>query len=142
MIDCFEGDYHFLSNFYPSPITYKGLDYPTVEHAFQAQKTGSWRKRFEIRAAPSPGVAKRIGHNMPLRKDWERVKEVVMLDLLRLKFQNRALGVKLILTGNVQLIEGNWWGDRYWGVCEGEGENRLGVLLMWVRRELRNRISV
>jgi predicted NAD-dependent protein-ADP-ribosyltransferase YbiA (DUF1768 family) len=33
----------------------------------------------------------------------------------------------------VELIEGNWWGDTYWGVCNGVGENHLGKLLMKIR---------
>lgn len=33
--------------------------------------------------------------------------------------------------------KGNHWHDTYWGVCDGAGENRLGKLLMQVRRELR-----
>lgn len=35
-----------------------------------------------------------------------------------------------------ELIEGNTWGDRIWGVCDGVGENRLGKILMRVRAEM------
>lgn len=38
IINSFTGKYAFLSNFYPSPITIDNIQYPTVEHAFQAQK--------------------------------------------------------------------------------------------------------
>jgi len=29
---------------------------------------------------------------------------------------------------------GNHWGDRYWGVCDGKGENNLGKIQMGIRR--------
>jgi predicted NAD-dependent protein-ADP-ribosyltransferase YbiA (DUF1768 family) len=58
-----------------------------------------------------------------------------MLNLLRQKFQNPELREKLLCTGKLELIEGNYWGDTYWGVCRGVGENRLGKLLMLVREE-------
>jgi len=35
------------------------------------------------------------------------------------------------------LIEGNTWGDTYWGVCRGRGSNNLGKLLMKIREVLR-----
>lgn len=38
--------------------------------------------------------------------------------------------------GDAELIEGNTWGDRIWGVCDGVGENRLGKILMRVRAEM------
>ena len=44
---------------------------------------------------------------------------------------------RLLDTGDRELIEGNTWGDRFWGVCRGEGENKLGRILMRVRDELR-----
>jgi predicted NAD-dependent protein-ADP-ribosyltransferase YbiA (DUF1768 family) len=43
----------------------------------------------------------------------------------------------LIDTGDQELIEGNWWGDVIWGVCNGKGENHLGKILMEVRKELK-----
>lgn len=35
------------------------------------------------------------------------------------------------------LIEGNNHGDRYWGVVNGEGQNKFGLLLMQIRSEIR-----
>ena len=31
---------------------------------------------------------------------------------------------------NEELVEGNYWGDTFWGICNGEGTNWLGILLM------------
>ena len=40
------------------------------------------------------------------------------------------LGEKLKATGDGQIVEGNTWGDTFWGVCGGRGQNWLGRLLM------------
>ena len=36
-------------------------------------------------------------------------------------------------TGNAYLIEGNTWGDIYWGMSNNFGENKLGIILMKIR---------
>ena len=136
-IDYFSGDYRFLSNFWPSEVNFNGVTYTTVEHGYQAAKTLSDSERLWIKASPTPGVAKRRGKEVTLREDWEQVKLYVMETLLRLKFSDPELCFKLLLTGNAELIEGNTWGDTYWGVCRGRGSNNLGKLLMKIREVLR-----
>ena len=42
----------------------------------------------------------------------------------------------LIATGDAQLMHTNSWNDKFWGICRGEGENRLGMMLMSIRSEL------
>ncbi len=140
MIDKFDGQYAFLSNFYNSPIRPFDDDilYPTVEHAFQAQKTLNISIRKEIAAQPTPGKAKAIGRNIILRSDWRDIRIQIMYRALKAKFKDTKLAQKLLSTGNEKLVEGNWWGDKYWGVCNGEGENNLGKLLMKIREELKN----
>lgn len=142
MINKFEGEYFFLSNFYPSPIVIKdGEDEfiaKTVEHYFQYMKTPSMEEGIGILAANTPGEAKRLGRKCHLRKDWEQVKDKVMLTALRKKFTIPELKKKLIATGDKELIEGNLWHDTYWGVCNGIGKNMLGKLLMQVREEIKN----
>ena len=44
-INEFRGDYAFLSNFYPAPVSYMGQTYANNEAAFQAQKTLSAREQ-------------------------------------------------------------------------------------------------
>jgi N-glycosidase YbiA len=61
----------------------------------------------------------------------------VMRGLLRQKFSSGELYEKLLATGDALLVEGNSWGDRYWGQVQGTGENHLGKLLMQVRKELK-----
>ena len=137
MIDRFDGDYAFLSNFDPSPITIDRITYPTVEHAFQAAKTDNRLERERIAVLPTPGAAKRAGRKVTLRPDWERVKVALMEDLVRRKFADPERAGKLLATGDDELVEGNTWNDRFWGVCRGTGRNELGKILMRVRTELR-----
>lgn len=136
-IDDFRGAYAFLSNFYLTPAAYEGTYYKTAEHTYQAAKTRNPEDKKNIEAAPSPGIAKRMGKAVALRKDWESIKDQVMLDILRSKFFRRSLRKQLLNTGDAELVEVNSWGDTYWGVCKGKGENRLGKLLMQVRDEYR-----
>ena len=137
-IDCFDGEYAFLSNFYDSPIEKDGIVYPTNEHFFQAMKTLDDEERKRIAAAETPGKAKRMGRSVKLRPDWEQSKIQIMKEGLTLKFLcHKDLAEKLVATGDVWLIEGNWWGDTYWGVCNGVGHNMLGNLLMEIRGDLR-----
>lgn len=138
VIDSFSGEYRFLSNFYPCTIILcDGETFSSLEHAYQACKTlnVTWRKR--IADADTPGQAKRLGKQCPVRSGWEEMKLTVMLHLLQYKFENEPLRSMLLATGDAELVEGNSWGDAFWGVCGGRGENMLGTLLMIVRAELR-----
>lgn len=129
----FAGQYRFLSNFWEVPILFEGRVYPSVENAYQAAKTLDPKGR-EFYENVSPRDAKRYGHSvMYTRKDWEQVKTSIMLELLQQKFRDLVLRQKLVETWPAELIEGNWWHDHVWGVCQGRGENRLGELLMYVR---------
>ena len=135
----FTGDYEFLSNFYPSTVWLDGVEYPTVEHAFQAAKTLDHEMRLKIQDAITPGGAKRIGRLVTLRPDWEMIKITIMEEMLRQKFhkhQAPLLYRKLIETGDQHLEEGNTWGDKFWGTCNGIGENHLGEILMLIRDDL------
>ena len=177
----FSGSCRFLSNFYTnlhSYIEWQGLDFESVEHAYQASKCANrdharwfsvgycrkchhhsedhrlsncsmtfdsetglplmWfnngRSKFEKVTA---GDAKRMGRHVKLIAGWDEAKLSVMLELLRIKFQIPEMRAMMMTTGDAELIEGNTWNDRYWGVCAGTGENHLGKLLMQVRAELR-----
>jgi ribA/ribD-fused uncharacterized protein len=77
---------------------------------------------------------------LKIRGDWDDVKIDVMTDLVRQKFFNSMeLGNMLLGTGRQKLVEGNDLGDVFWGVCDGIGQNNLGVILMGIRDELRRR---
>jgi len=136
MINSFSGPYRFLSNFYPSIIEYDGIEYPTAEHAYQAAKTYDTAIKRKISMLDSPGKAKRCGQDVIIRLDWEEVKVDVMEDILRIKFDNNELFNKLVITIGEELIEGNYWGDTFWGVCNGVGQNNLGKILMKIRDQI------
>lgn len=136
MIKEFQGKYRFLSNFWPAEVDYNGYLFPSVEHAYQAAKTFDEDAQVEI-AEMTAGQAKRRGKTVTMRPDWDKIKTSVMFSLLRKKFSKEPLRGSLLATGEQQLEEGNYWGDTFWGVCKGKGENHLGKLLMRVREELR-----
>jgi ribA/ribD-fused uncharacterized protein len=141
MIDFFDGEYAFLSNFYNASCIFEEKLYPTVEHAFQAAKSLDHAERDWIAAAGSPGLAKRLGRRVNLRPDWEKVKFDVMEECLRSKFADPVLKKKLLATGDEELVEGNYWHDNTWGNCSCEkckdifGRNMLGNILMKLRTE-------
>ena len=138
MIDRFDGKYFFLSNFSPSPFRIDYVLFPTMEHYFQANKADNQNDYLHIAYASTPGEAKRLGRKIQLRPDWEEIKDNVMLTGLRKKFADPELRNLLLATSDEELIEGNYWGDTYWGVCNGVGQNKLGKLLMQVREEIKN----
>ena len=139
VIDSFSGEYRFLSNFWPCNVSYKGVLYLSTEHAYQAAKAANPEDAERIRLAEGPGKAKRIGSNIELVSNWEEVKLAVMENLVENKFLfNKSLGLKLLETGDATLIEGNHWGDTFWGVCNGTGRNELGKILMKIRGNLKD----
>lgn len=137
MIGRFVGKNDYLSNFFECSVTYKDKTYLSTEAAFQAQKTKDKeiRKKF---ALLSPSDAKSLGREIKLRPDWEDIKVDVMYEICRAKFiQHPELAVRLLATGNEELVEGNNHGDTFWGMVNGKGENYLGRILMCIRNELR-----
>jgi ribA/ribD-fused uncharacterized protein len=132
--------YGEFSNFAPFPIFVRGKRWPTSEHFFQAQKFAGTPHEEEVRRARKPRIAAEMGRDRkrPLRRDWESIKDGVMLEALRAKFTQHAdLGAQLVSTGDARLVE-HTENDAYWGDGgDGSGKNRLGQLLMRVREELR-----
>lgn len=137
-IDNFHGEYFFLSNFYIHPITYNGKDYSSSEHAYQAAKAKTDIGHDFVAFSATPAEAKKSGRRIAIREDWDEVKDEVMMGILRAKFSSPELREKLLATGDAELVEGNWWNDTYWGVCNDQGLNKLGVMLMTLREELKN----
>ena len=134
VIDCFDGDYAFLSNFYPCRIVYEGIEYQNSEAAFQAQKTLDIDIRKNKFSNATPKDAKRFGRKIELRPDWNDIRVDIMRNIVNAKFtQNPDLMNKLLETDDAELLEGNWWKDTFWGICNGEGENNLGKILMEIR---------
>lgn len=133
----FRNKHRFLSNFWPCEVTDDmGITYSSVEHAYQANKSVNRHKRLEISKCDTPGKAKRLGKNLDIRDDWDKVKLEIMYNLVKQKFSKEPLKSMLLDTTGMELVEGNMWGDTFWGVCDGKGENNLGKILMKVRSEI------
>ena len=138
-IDRFRGEHAFLSNFHRHPFRWRGTTWSTAEAPFQASKTRDERMRERIRLASSPAEAKRLGRRADLRCEWEQIKDDVMHSVVQAKFAVPELRDALLATGDAELVEGNTWGDVYWGVCGGRGRNQLGRTLMRIRDDIRRR---
>ena len=116
-IPAFRNDLAWASNFYPAPIMYEGIPFPTTEHFFHAMKSldpAFWKI---IAAKTTPAAAKFAGRSVKLRSDWDQVKIKIMASALRAKFQYPELRAKLLATGDQHLEESNYWHDNYWGNC-------------------------
>lgn len=138
----FRGARFFLSNFFPTPVTINGIEYPSSEHAYQATKAVGTQDHDFIRSAPTPAEAKRRASPRVLhtiRPDWNDIRVDIMRSVLEAKFENHGLREQLLATGDDPLVEINTWGDVFWGQCpKGSGENWLGRLLMELRQELQD----
>lgn len=148
VIPKFEGKDFFLSNFYPSPIVIEPLDseeitFWTGEHMFQALK---WRAMDpeagghleyvqSVCENPNPNHAKKMGRKVKIDlSKWEEIKIEMMRETVWEKFkQNPDIREQLMATGSAMLVEGNTWGDTFWGRVDGKGYNMLGSILMEVR---------
>lgn len=133
-IEEFQGEYRWLSNFWPCEIELNGIIYPSVENAYQASKFSKedldWKNPF---IDCKPGFAKRLGK--PIKLTDEQKLETMEL-LLRKKFNIPEFKKRLLETGDRYIIEGNKWKDEFWGICNGKGHNYLGKLIMKIRKEL------
>jgi ribA/ribD-fused uncharacterized protein len=145
----------FLSHFHPSPIVLDGESWPTVEHYYQTQKSTDPAYRQAVRAAASPGLAKRLAapptaprrvsaqswfrkNNALPRPDWHEVKLDIMRRADLAKFtQHPDLAARLAATGDAQLVEDSPF-EPFWGIGQdGAGKNWAGRVLMEVRAALR-----
>lgn len=144
-IDSFHGKHEFLSNFAQCNLEYEGVTYISTEHAYQAAKTHDPNWKEAVRITETPGQSRRKGRKVPIRPDWDEVKDTIMMDILRIKFNQIRFEDELIGTHPYYLIEGVSWHDNYWGICllsgcsrceATKGLNRLGELLMELREEI------
>lgn len=129
-------EHRFLSNFHQCDIFDGTLTYPSTEAAYQAYKTVIEKERRSF-LTMTAAEAKKAGREVTLRSDWDTIKNGVMVASNEIKYRDHPdLRKKLLATGNKILVESNWWGDVYWGQCNGVGENKLGLILMEIRSRL------
>lgn len=160
MISSFRGKHAFLSNMVAVNIAQSGLTFPSVENAYMWEKCRECtieikgedkaEEFWEIGEITSwtqfcllmpPNIVKKKSREVELRKDWGDVKLHIMFKLLKLKFNQEPFKSKLLATDLENIVEGNFWGDKFWGVdlkvSPNEGENWLGRLLMDIRLKMR-----
>lgn len=129
-----------FSNFSNHPIFLKNIIWQTVEHYYQAQKFSGSNLEDEIHSADSPMRAKEIAERNKENYDnkkWQEVKENIMLEGLNAKFRQHPQLTKKLLATKSRHIAEHTKNDYYWGDgCDGSGHNRLGELLMQVRKHL------
>lgn len=154
-IEEFQGEYRFLSNFWPSEFRFAFNDYgyhddgvetfKTLEHFYQGMKVLPDKDLFhEIVDCYSPGKVKRLSRKFDMAHhpmDWDSIKVPIMRMGIRMKFNIPELREQLLATGDAYLQEGNRWGDTFWGfdINKQQGKNVLGHLLMEERKRLINR---
>lgn len=102
--------------------------------ALQLEKGG-----YAWRTALNKPIRESIENNVRLRPDWEQVKQLIMYDGIRAKFQQHTSLLQLLLDTNELVIIENSPRDSYWGIGkDGNGENHLGKLLMSLRQEFKS----
>lgn len=151
LIDSFKGSHAFLSNFYTTPVQVKSILCQSAEHAYQACKTNDPAERDKILASKTSAGAKKLGSKAVLRPDWEDVKLSIMQFIIACKFPDipegagkTHLSVRLWYTHPASLVEGNDWGDDFWGCVRPPdaqngpwvGQNNLGVILTARRAQI------
>ena len=137
-----KGQYSYLSMFHKGKVKYENEDYDCGEAAFQASKTLDKELRKEFIHLQGY-QAKQKGNSIKLRPDWEDIKYKVLLEINYNKFlHNEELKNMLLSTGEITIMEGNFWHDNEYGnclcqKCKGiEGKNVLGQTLEKVRKML------
>ena len=136
-------DYFFLSNFYPCTVVLdiegRKVIFHNVECAYQAQKNYNLAERFCLL---KPLEAKKYGKVIPVTTPyWDRYKLIAMAKALHSKFCNIELLHKL-KSVKEEIINDNYWGDKFWGVYKGKGKNILGKMLMIIRDSNNNLLEL
>ena len=129
----------YMSNYWKSKFFLDNNWWATTEHYYQAMKTLDVNEQEQVRNAAKANDARLLGQKVTLRADFDQVKDQLMKTCLVAKFnQHPDLKKQLLDTGDAELIEDSKV-DAYWGIgADGNGQNKLGKLLMDIRSELRN----
>ncbi|MDF2461219.1 MAG: hypothetical protein K0S68_622, partial [Candidatus Saccharibacteria bacterium] len=127
----FSHAYDPLNNWSAHRVRLWGELFSTVEHGFHFRKFSETAPEIaaQILEAPSPWAAMQIErtHREQRRKDWQAVKDDIMLELIMAKVeQNDDVRDCLVGTADLHIVENSPW-DSYWGCGkDGKGKNRMG----------------
>ncbi len=134
-------EFFCLDNFSSFAVVYKGVKYPTIEHAYQSLKFVETAPEIakKILESFSSYEALTIAHENVDKQNpnWDKIKVGIMEELLRLKLeQNPYVKRKLLETKDYMLCEDSPK-DSFWGIGKNrDGQNQLGKLWMKLRSEL------
>lgn len=133
-------EHRWLSNFWPCEIIFEGVTYRSVEHAYMSAKSDDPEWKLFCLNTEKPADVKYKSKEIELRPDWDDIKVKVMRKCVTEKFTQEPFKTMLLETGTEHIQEGNWWGDRFWGVdlnvSPPIGKNMLGILIMEVRNSM------
>lgn len=140
----YEGKWYFFSNFSSFMVKWRGVDWATSEHAYQAAKFYDQHVIEEIKKARSAHDAKKIAHANDDKKisNWYEIKLGIMEDIIRAKLEQHSyIHSQLLATGNMEIVEDSPK-DSFWGRgSDWAGKNHLGKIWMKLRAELQNQVS-
>lgn len=133
----FSGNLDFLSNMYMCDIALpSGRVYTCAESYYLSFKTTNLEIRKKIHDERMNGYeVKALFKNKPflIRPNWNDIRLQIMINVLIRKFENKTLRFKLQNIDDSLLVEHNTWGDTYYGICNGKGENYLGRALKYIK---------
>ena len=135
-INKFAGEYAFLSMSYRYPTEYKGVTFPSLEHAYHAMKSDNPADWERLSGYIRPVNVRAASRTIKMRSDWNMIRDSILLELNMIKFSDPVLRQKLNDTGDSVLVYDNRDGDQYLGVFNKVGDNMLGKTLMKIRDSL------
>jgi len=121
------------------PFSLEDVEWPTVEHYYQAMRFENASYREQIRLAESPEIAVKLGKTLfkKKRSDWKKVETTIMTRALFTQCQiYPEMQEKLLATEDAVLVENSQY-DYFWGCGrDRRGENHYGKVLMGIRAKL------
>lgn len=129
-----------LASFSHHEFELDGLQWPSVEHYFQAMKFADPALKEKIRSTPHPKIAQKTARWQfwKVRKDWKDIQRSMMTRGTWIKCHAYpAIAQKLLETDERMIVESSLY-DHYWGCGRDQrGHNYYGKMLMDVRNKLR-----
>ncbi len=141
IIGFYPREFYTFDNFSSFQVDYRGRRWPTSEHAYQASHFYETAPElveaiYEARSAHEAyKIAKANGDKVP--ENWNEIKVSIMYEICKLKMlQNPYVLEKLLLSGELDIVEDStkddFWG---WGP-KRDGRNELGKIWMRLRSQL------
>ena len=130
--------HNWFSNMTPCEIIFMGQTFPSSENIYQALKTTN-HEDFLVISNETPHRSKTVVKKLKQRQNLDKLN--VMYNVIKIKaIQNETFRKQLLETGYDVIIEWNNWNDKFWGVSihDCEGQNKLGMILMRIRKEIKD----